>query len=50
MNLDRYHYLIAHDYKKYIFYSEGPRGRIKKVITYTLLSNDPVTYNLAFGD
>lgn len=50
MNLDRYHYLISNDYQKYIFYSDGPRGRIKKVILYTKLLDDPLTYNLAFGD
>ena len=50
MNLDRYHYVIADDYQKYIFYSNGPQGRIKKVITYTKLSDTPLTYNLAFGD
>jgi len=50
MNLDRYHFIIANDYRKYIFYSDGPRGVIKKVITYTRLSDTPLTYNLAFGD
>jgi hypothetical protein len=50
MNLDRYNYVISNDYRKYIFYSSGPQGRIKKVVTYTKLSDAPVTYNLAFGD
>jgi hypothetical protein len=50
MNLERYHYIISNDYQKYVFYSDGPKGRIKKVVTYTKLLDEPVTYNLGFGD
>ena len=49
MNLDRYT-LFTKDFLDYEFYSEGPRGRIKKVVSYRKISNDPITYNLAFGD
>jgi len=31
------------------FYSEGPRGRIKKVVQYSLTGTKNV-YNLGFGD
>lgn len=50
MNLDRYNYIATNDFQDYEFYSEGPRGRIKKVIRYKKIADDPVTYNLAFGD
>jgi len=50
MNLERYNYIITNNFQDYIFYSNGPKGSIKKVIRYTKIGNDPVTYNLAFGD
>jgi len=50
MNLERYPYTITNNFQDYIFYSDGPKGRIKKVVRYTRIANDPVTYNLAFGD
>ncbi|WP_425373690.1 DUF6934 family protein [Mucilaginibacter celer] len=49
MNLQRYEYFSS-DYKAYQFYSEGPKGRIKKVVTFFKIQNDPIVYNLAFGD
>ncbi len=51
MNLDRYDYFNSNDYLDYEFYSEGPNGRIKKIVLYTKIPNtDPPVYNLAFGD
>jgi len=50
MNLDRYSYLPANNFKGYSFYSEGPNGKIKKTVVYSILWNDPLVYNLAFGD
>ena len=50
MNLDRYNYNSVNNFQEYIFYSEGPKGKIKKVIRYTKIRDNPVTYNLAFGD
>jgi hypothetical protein len=50
MNLDHYAYLPGNNYKSYSFYSEGPNGRIKKTVIYSILWDDPVVYNLAFGD
>ena len=49
MNLDHYT-LFTTDFQDYEFYSEGPQGRIKKVVRYRRISNDPITFNLAFGD
>lgn len=51
MNLDRYSIVSSKDYRFFEFYSEGPKGRIKKVIYYQLLTRwgDNI-YNLAFGD
>jgi hypothetical protein len=51
MNLDKYSVISGKDHRSFEFYSEGPKGRIRKVIYYQLLSRwgDNV-YNLAFGD
>jgi len=51
MNLPRYDYTPNDDFTDYEFYSEGPNGRIKKMITFTVAQEKPVLiYNLAFGD
>ncbi len=51
MNLKRYACLANNDFKSYEFYSEGPNGKIKKVVTFTKIEDeDIVIYNLAFGD
>jgi hypothetical protein len=39
---------IAEDYRLYFFYSEGPKGIIKKAVIYSSLGNG--LYNLSFGD
>src|SRR5882757_9613748 len=51
MNLERYTYLKRESYKEYGFYSEGPRGRVLKVVRFTQLSPKVAfCYNLSFGD
>ena len=51
MNLARYPYLNSNDYHDYEFYSEGPQGRISKMVTFSRIPNTtPAIYNLAFGD
>jgi len=50
VNLDRYPYFATNDFQDYSFFSEGPKGRIKKTVSYTRMSDAPVVYNLAFGD
>ncbi|MEO6523820.1 MAG: hypothetical protein ABIN91_19205 [Mucilaginibacter sp.] len=50
MNLERYQYLNSNDYHDYEFWSEGPKGRISKMVTFSRIPNtDPAIYNLAFG-
>ena len=50
MNLERYNY-FTNDYQAYEFYSEGPKGRIRKLVIFTKIPDtDPPIYNLAFGD
>jgi len=49
MNLDHYS-LFTTDFQDYEFYSNGPKGAIKKVVRYRKIEDDPITYNLAFGD
>ena len=39
---------VSDDRRKYEFYSEGPRGRIKKVVVYIQIG--PGLFNLGFGD
>jgi hypothetical protein len=51
MHLDRYSVFANTDHKYYEFYSEGPKGRIKKVIYYQPLKHlGENFFNLAFGD
>jgi hypothetical protein len=52
MLLDRYNYEVSKSFLRYNFYSEGPRGRIKKAVLYGLLGARKGVdhYNLAFGD
>ena len=51
MNLERYQFINSNDYRDYEFYSEGPKGRISKIVTFSLVPNtNPPIYNLAFGD
>ncbi|SEL97930.1 DUF6934 family protein [Parapedobacter koreensis] len=48
---DRYTYLKVPEEHYYEFYSEGPKGVIKKIIRYSLIEERPYKiYNLGFGD
>jgi hypothetical protein len=50
MNLERYNYFTT-DFKAYEFYSEGPKGRIRKLVIFSKIPDtEPPIYNLAFGD
>src|SRR5471030_1349254 len=52
MNLPKYNYQTNETFLDYEFYSDGPAGRIKKVVRYSIkytLGNEPF-YNLGFGD
>jgi hypothetical protein len=50
MNLERYSYFTTNDFQEYSFYSEGPRGTIKKIVKFMKAQDDPVIFNLGFGD
>jgi hypothetical protein len=51
MNLQGYDVKINENLLNYQFYSEGPKGRIKKVVRFTLQNSNGVSYfNLGFGD
>jgi hypothetical protein len=51
MNLDAYQYKTNESHLDYEFHSEGPKGRIKKVVRYTPRNAGGITYfNLGFGD
>jgi hypothetical protein len=51
MNLDRYDYSTNGTFLDFEFYSEGPKGKIKKIIRFSPQNVSGITYfNLAFGD
>src|SRR4030095_14112140 len=51
MNLNYYEYSISEDFLSYEFCSEGPNGKIKKVIRFTLMVvSGRISFNLGFGD
>jgi len=49
---ERYEYNSSKPYRQYDFYSEGPNGKIRKVVLYRFLRRmDRIDYyNLGFGD
>ena len=49
MKYPKYNYKSEANFEFFEFYSEGPKGVIKKVVEFQLTSEDNV-YNLAFGD
>src|SRR5476651_2083907 len=49
MNLPHYNY-FTNDFKEYEFYSIGPKGKIKKIVKFQKIQDEPLVYNLAFGD
>jgi hypothetical protein len=52
MLLERYDYEIGNSFQQYDFYSEGPKGKIRKAVLYSFLGAiDGIDYyNLGFGD
>jgi hypothetical protein len=48
MNLPKYPIFASGEKHEYGFFSEGPMGRIRKVVRYEKIGND--LYNLGFGD
>lgn len=49
MKLDRYELKSDDQFTTFDFLSEGPKGKIEKVVQFTLIYQDNL-YNLAFGD
>lgn len=51
MNLETYPCIINEQFLNYEFYSEGPKGKIKKLVRFSQITDsDPIIYNLSFGD
>lgn len=51
MTITHYDYLVSENFSKYEFFSEGPKGKIKKVVLFSLVNLQGSFYfNLAFGD
>jgi hypothetical protein len=49
MHLNRYDSYTT-DFQSYEFYSEGPKGRVKKTVLFEKAQDNPIIYNLGFGD
>jgi len=50
MKLDRYEFKAGDKFLTYEFLSEGPKGKIPKVIQFSLVNQASLLFNLAFGD
>jgi hypothetical protein len=51
MDLQRYDFTTNENFLDYEFYSEGPNGKIKKVVKFSIQNAEGTTYfNLAFGN
>jgi hypothetical protein len=50
MELNQYAFVTSSTSLKYAFISEGPQGKITKVVQFRLINQQYNVYNLAFGD
>ena len=51
MNIEQYDYSVNESLQTFEFESEGPNGKIKKIVRFSPQNADGVTYfNIAFGD
>lgn len=51
MTIAHYDYLVSENFLSYEFFSEGPKGRIRKAIVFKLINlKGNFFFNLAFGD
>jgi hypothetical protein len=51
MNLEKYKYRASDTYLDFEFESEGPRGKVTKIVRYSPQNAGGITYfNLGFGD
>lgn len=50
MKYDEYYVETSPSLLKYEFYSDGPKGRIKKQVIFKAFEENPSVYNLGFGD
>ena len=48
MKYPKYPVVASHDHHMYLFFSEGPQGKIAKGVIYSKINED--LYNLGFGD
>jgi hypothetical protein len=50
MKLDRYEFKSGDKFLTYEFLSEGTKGKIQKLIQFSLVNQKTLFFNLAFGD
>jgi hypothetical protein len=50
MKYDKYYVEASRSLLKFEFYSEGPKGKIKKQVVFKPFENNPDVFNLGFGD
>jgi hypothetical protein len=49
MDLEHYTYFSNNNFLDYEFYSDGPKGKIKKIVRFTRIFGDPVIHNLVLA-
>jgi hypothetical protein len=50
MKYDKYYIEASPSLLKYEFFSDGPKGKIKKQVIFKAFEYNPTVYNLGFGD
>ncbi len=50
MKYDKYYVEASRSFLKFEFYSEGPKGKIKKQVVFKPFEDNPTVFNLGFGD
>ena len=51
MNIERYEFAVSESLIDFEFESNGPKGKIKKIVSFSPYNSEGITYfNLAFGD
>jgi hypothetical protein len=51
MTIAHYNYLVSEDFLKFEFFSEGPKGKIRKAIQFKRINlQGRLVFNLGFGD
>lgn len=50
MQYENYHIEASNSFLRFEFWSEGPKGRIRKRVEFRQFGNESTVFNLSFGD